>query len=213
MREPQHPKRVAHEAASSVLAALALEVLAHPDVGPLIWGRWSVRKTRRLSRTCKALHALRRDQLAKWGAQLREARGPRLACIETMCQLAERGHLALIKWLRAKGCPWDATACSGAAGGGHLEVLQYLHSKKCPWDWWACYGAAESGHLNVLQWLHAKGCPWDATACAGAVKGDHLEVLQWLRANGCPWDKWACVRAATRKNRIAVLKWLLAQRD
>ena len=37
------------------------------------------------------------------------------------------GHLDVLQWLRANGCPWDGYTCRGAAQGGHLEVLQCGH--------------------------------------------------------------------------------------
>ena len=35
-------------------------------------------------------------------------------------EAAGRGDLEMLKWLRAKGYPWDANACAKAAGDGHL---------------------------------------------------------------------------------------------
>merc|ERR1719146_650616 len=37
---------------------------------------------------------------------------------------AEGGHLAVLRWARAHGCPWDELTCAYAAEFGHLEVLQ-----------------------------------------------------------------------------------------
>jgi hypothetical protein len=52
---------------------LALAVLTHPDVGRLVWGKWSARATHRLACTCQALRALQRARLAAWRARLRVA--------------------------------------------------------------------------------------------------------------------------------------------
>ena len=99
------------------------------------------------------------------------------------------GNLEIMKWLRSEGCPWNASACNGAAWGGHLEILKWLRSKGCPWDWRSCSRAAGGGHLETLKWLRSEGCPWNQYACSGAAWGGHLEVLKWLRSEGCPWDK------------------------
>tara|TARA_B110000093_G_scaffold106567_1_gene114601 strand:+ start:96 stop:410 length:315 start_codon:yes stop_codon:yes gene_type:complete len=72
----------------------------------------------------------------------------------------------------------------GAAKYGHLEVLQWARANGCPWNKWTCAFAARHGHLEVLQWLRANGCPWDGRT--RAVARDHLEVLSWAIANGCP---------------------------
>ena len=85
--------------------------------------------------------------------------------------------------------PADYT-CRKAARGGHLEVLKWLREKGCPWDAWACTEAARYDHLAVLKWLRSQDppCPWDESACSEAAWGGHLDVLKWLRENGCPWD-------------------------
>ena len=63
------------------------------------------------------------------------------------------GHLELVKWLRAKGCPWGTWTSKLAARGGHLEVLQWMRAQDppCPWNWQVCYHAASAGHLEVLR--------------------------------------------------------------
>ena len=48
-----------------------------------------------------------------------------------------------------------------AAEGGHLEVLQWARANGCPWDEWTCHNAAAGGHLEVLRWAHANECPCD----------------------------------------------------
>ncbi|MDC1215742.1 ankyrin repeat domain-containing protein [bacterium] len=76
-----------------------------------------------------------------------------------------------------------------AARGGHLEVLHWARANGCPWNSGTFMNAAKSGHLEVLQWLRANSCPWEEYTCAGAAEYGNLEVLQWLRANGCPWSE------------------------
>ena len=76
-----------------------------------------------------------------------------------------------------------------AAIGGHLEVLQWVRANGCPWDERTCWGAAEGGHLEVLQWARANGCPWSGETCEFAAKGGDVEVLRWACANGCPYGE------------------------
>jgi hypothetical protein len=80
---------------------------------------------------------------------------------------ASYGRLSVLRWARAKGCPWDAPVCELAAKGGHLKVLQWLRAEGCPWDMWTIHEAAGGGHLEVLQWLRAEGCPWDVRVALG----------------------------------------------
>ena len=54
---------------------------------------------------------------------------------KSLCNVwARGGHLAVLKWARAHGCPWDEMTFSGAALNGHLEVLQWPRAHGCPWD-------------------------------------------------------------------------------
>ena len=123
------------------------------------------------------------------------------------------GHLELVKWLRAKGCPWGTRTSSCAAIGGHLDVLQWIRSQDppCPWDSKnVCYWAALEGHLDMLRWARSQGCPWHEEMTYEAARNGHLKVLKWLIKEGCPYDLSKCRRAAawggerTRK----VLEWL-----
>ena len=98
------------------------------------------------------------------------------------------GNLEIMKWLRSKGCPWNASACNGAAWGGHLEILKWLRSEGCPWNQRACSYAAQGGHFEVLKWLRSKGCPWDEETCDEAACHGHLDVLKWAIDNGCPYE-------------------------
>ena len=35
---------------------------------------------------------------------------------------AEAGHLEILKWARANGCPWDEKTCEFAASRGYVEA-------------------------------------------------------------------------------------------
>ena len=48
------------------------------------------------------------------------------------------GHLEVLKWARAHGCPWDESTCVNATY------------------------AAKKGHLEVFKWARARGCPCSA---------------------------------------------------
>ena len=125
---------------------------------------------------------------------------------------AEGGHLEVIKWLRAKGCPWGTLTSSWAAYGGHLEVLQWMQGQDppCPWNSMVCYHAASAGQLEVLRWLRSQGCLWDEEVPCAAAEGGQLKVLKWLIKEGCPLDKVQCRQAAAEGGERAreVLEWL-----
>jgi len=127
----------------------------------------------------------------------------------TCAAAAAAGNLEVLQWAREHGCPWDKETCGAAAKGGHIEVLQWARVNGCPWNKWTCMKAADGGHREVLQWLRANNCPWDEMVCAGFAKGGHLELLQQERSNGCPWDNWTCTYAA-HGGQLEVLKWARA---
>ena len=134
---------------------------------------------------------------------------------EKTCGFAARhGHLEVLKWLRAKGCPWGTRTSAGAARGGRLEVLQWMRAQDppCPWNCRVIHHAALHGHLEVLRWARSQGCPWDGRAPRAAAKGGHLEVLQWMRAQDppCPWDSSVCYWAAC-KGDLDFLRWARGQ--
>ena len=124
----------------------------------------------------------------------------------TCAAVAAGGNLEVLKWARENGCPWDERTCANAAKYGCLEVLEWLRKNGCPWDGLTCARAALGGHLEVLKWAHENGCPWDELTSAYAALGGHLEVLKWARNNGCPWDELTRSFAA-RGSHFEVLKW------
>ena len=68
----------------------------------------------------------------------------------------------MLKWARENGCPWDEWTCALAVYGGHLEVLKWARAKDCPWwNEYTCAWATEYGQLEVLEWARENGCPWD----------------------------------------------------
>ncbi|WZN65062.1 putative ankyrin repeat protein [Chloropicon roscoffensis] len=127
---------------------------------------------------------------------------------------AFHGHLEVLKWLRAKGCPWGQGTCIDAALGGQLEVLQWMRGQDppCPWLESVCYDAARGGHLEVLRWLRSQGCSWSGREPSAAAKNGHLEMLQWMRAQDppCPGDEDVCYLAA-HHGHLEVLRWARSQ--
>lgn len=58
------------------------------------------------------------------------------------------GDVAVVQcqWLS-----WDARTCALAVQGGHLEMLQWWRAHGCPWDAQTCALAARIGHMEMLQ--------------------------------------------------------------
>ena len=147
-----------------------------------------------------------RLDLLKWLCAEKGYERYRRRCSRLMRFAANSGQVAIVKWLREAGCPWDERLCYESARRGHLELLQHARQHGCPWDAWTAAVAAEAGHLKLLKWARANGCPIDAWTTAHAARGGHLEVLQYLRSEGCEWDENTCSEAA-EKGHLDCLKW------
>jgi hypothetical protein len=99
--------------------------------------------------------------------------------------MIQRGDVDMVRWaLDHGGQRWDAQASCG----GHLEVVQWLRAKGCPWDSQTCAKAAQHGYLEVIKWSRANGSPWGANTIRLARRRIHLSVLRWAAYNGCPLD-------------------------
>ena len=68
----------------------------------------------------------------------------------------------MLLWARENGREWSAWTATCAAMRGHLHVLKLLRARGCPWDHRACEYAVENHHLEVLRWARENGCPWAA---------------------------------------------------
>ena len=96
----------------------------------------------------------------------------------TCAHSAVGGHLAVLRWAREQGCPWNAATQSCAAMGGYLHVLQWAREHDIPWDEGTCEQAAVGGHPAVLRWAREHGCPWnEARVREQATAGGHVEML------------------------------------
>ncbi|CAB9507047.1 ankyrin repeat protein [Seminavis robusta] len=118
--------------------------------------------------------------------------------------------IAILKWARRHGCPWDESTCIAAAAAGHLHIVQWACVNGCRFCIWStCTAAARAGHLAILQWARENGLHWNEETCAAAARGGHLALLQWARANHCPWNEYTCAAAAGRGH-LAILQWARA---
>ena len=86
------------------------------------------------------------------------------------------GNLELLKWLRAKGCPWNEKTCECAAMQGQYRCLVYAHKNGCPCGQKTCYEAAYACH-RCLRYLRQNGCPWTAEARDHAVQRGYADTF------------------------------------
>ena len=61
-----------------------------------------------------------------------------------------------------------------AAEGGHLELLQWARAQGCPWRQRTVTCAIASGHVGMLEWMMAHGCSWPRNASLMAAATGHI---------------------------------------
>ncbi|PNH03482.1 Ankyrin repeat domain-containing protein [Tetrabaena socialis] len=125
---------------------------------------------------------------------------------------ARRGHLAVLKVLRAHGARIDHSRVALAAYGGHLPVVAWLVEvlgAATALTAMVYADAARSGSAELLAWLNEAGCPWDASVFASAAISGSEEQLEWLVKRGCPMgDDGEPYRRALENADLAVLRCL-----
>jgi hypothetical protein len=118
-----------------------------------------------------------------------------------MCSAAKCNQLAVMRYLRAEGCPWDASACTaattycgyrGAGADDELTTLQWLRDHGCPWDVANVRKVApRSGSMGLLSYaIQQGGAPAaaDLTLMLNVAGANHkLEAAKWLRQQGAEW--------------------------
>ncbi|MDE2101057.1 MAG: hypothetical protein KGL39_27670 [Patescibacteria group bacterium] len=75
--------------------------------------------------------------------------------------------------------------CAVAAVYNRLAFIKYVRARGCPWNGLETYHAITGGHEELLQWAHANGCPLPDDACNVAHRNGQNAILRWLATNGC----------------------------
>ncbi len=85
-------------------------------------------------------------------------------------------------------------ACEVAASEGHLEVLQWLKANGCPLARHCASRAVTAGRLDILKWLWQNRAPFEIYKVTElAARANQSAVLIWLKDNGFPWTERSCV--------------------
>ncbi|GFR45514.1 hypothetical protein Agub_g6905, partial [Astrephomene gubernaculifera] len=115
------------------------------------------------------------------------------------CESAcERGFLAALTFLHARGYVFDPEHVVHAAAGGQLAVVAWLVDElgeelaaadpRGPLLNARVFTAAAcSGNMELLRWLRERGCPWNEKTSTQAAAAGCEEALEWLVEQGCPW--------------------------
>eukprot|EP00953_Heterococcus_sp_UTEX-ZZ885_P007512 4544-Heterococcus_DN1.PRE.1 len=94
--------------------------------------------------------------------------------------------------LRVHGVPWSTMLCIGAASFNKLALLKWLHAHSCPWEAdHVLRLASMGGNLAMLEWLLTVTAPWSPdlklNMLVDAGLYNKLAVMKWLRAQGAVW--------------------------
>jgi len=104
----------------------------------------------------KKTYAFRQERIHQWAKE----HGMRFGILKTRGRNNTKGHLAVLKWARENGCPWDENTCLFAAEQGHLSVLKWAVSAGCRWDLKKCRQAAQAAfHHDVYSWIYDQTHP------------------------------------------------------
>lgn len=106
---------------------------------------------------------------------------------------ATHGHLAVLKWLRERECPWDEKVAAEAAVRGHIHILEYALDNNVPMGdstpvsttpmGTLVQKAAKHGRMECVRWLHFhKKCALTPAVYNAAAYSANLELLKWLDA-------------------------------
>lgn len=119
------------------------------------------------------------------------------------CAAVQNGNFESLKWLRARGFPWDGEVLSVAAGYRNgREMIEWALENGCevnpqrgPPE--MMQNATRCGHLDTLKWLFGKyyDCRWDprdhTILMEYAMTHNRANVMDWLMCAGCPYDRKA----------------------
>ena len=69
---------------------------------------------------------------------------------------ARSGNLPFLRWLRARGVPWDPNASQDAADCGNLDCFKFIYLTSTAEDY-ALDAARNPSHRPILDWLTRRG--------------------------------------------------------
>ena len=124
-----------------------------------------------------AVSSAMRDTIAATGLQFEEPDDPKEAvfrgCLSAVQRMYRTGRLPITKYL-----------CFSAARRGHLDVLKWVRANGCRWNNDVCNLAVMYGHFEMLKCARANCAPWNEMTISDFCSEDRPEMHEWLRVNG-----------------------------
>ena len=142
---------------------------------------------------------------------------PVLITSQALRVAARSNHLPMVEYLGSFStilCQLHPRTAVEVAEEGHLDMLKWLQSHRCAMEFEdIAFHAAKGGHVHILAWLlEDHGVDLSATrALARAARGGHLLMMGWLIMQGCDVDAEVCLSAVhgALRTGVTALNWLL----
>ncbi|ELR11808.1 uncharacterized protein ACA1_362960 [Acanthamoeba castellanii str. Neff] len=88
----------------------------------------------------------------------------------TANEVIVRGHLQMVRWMFAEGCPYVGQMAIYAGACGHTDILAFfLCELKQTLGAEVALAACSNGRAGVFQWLADHRCPLDSNECLNAA--------------------------------------------
>jgi hypothetical protein len=105
-------------------------------------------------------------------------------------------------------CPWDITTTRAASIEGHLGILKWLIANGCPYgnDTWAY--AAITNRTKILKWALDRKFEFNCAPILGALREENETLADWMFKNGFPVGSLTYY-VITINDSIKGMKWLI----
>lgn len=105
---------------------------------------------------------------------------------------AKAGHLEIMESLVTAGCPWNPHTFNVALATGNLALVQYLKERGCPVPF---VKFNYNGHLHILQYLYEQGYELSSDICISAAKNGWCDCLKYAISISCPLSEEVALTA------------------
>jgi hypothetical protein len=106
-----------------------------------------------------------------------------------MYEAAKRG-MSMVEWVVNHGVELNSDIYKGAAIGGHMDLIEWADARGCPIDLnHLCKEAINGGNLSIVKWAISCGAEWDYSSSA-LSSHKNRSILEYAIANGMDWTNF-----------------------
>ena len=105
---------------------------------------------------------------------------------EATVMASSNGHIECLKYLIEIGAPMpDDIIDKSINTKTNLAVIKYLRERGCSWSVLTSVEAARFNNMALLKFLHENNCPWDEQTSITAARESSIQCLVYALDNGC----------------------------